>query len=728
MQRTRRDTLKMIGMAAVLVVSLLGTGARAESPMRRHPARRVLAVGYDHAMVLGDGGSIWVWGGAQGSRAGTWPQIELGQPTPVRMPGMTGAVSIAMRTTHSLALMKDGTVQAWGDNYSGQLGTGSVSSTQARVQVQGLTDAVSIAAGADHSLAVRADGTVWAWGSNYRGQLGDGTTQQRTSPVRVVGLTDVVAVSGGSGYSLALRADGTVWAWGNNSGGQLGDGTTQQHAVPAQVVGLTNVVAISAAESYALALREDGTVWVWGFDREGTLGGDAPGMHTAAPIPGLEDVRAISAGTVHALALKRNGTVWVWGSNRFGERGDGTQTARELPHEVPGLHDVAAVAAGLNGQSLVLKKNGTVWGWGVNTAGELGTGTDRQPSPVKVVGLTGARQGITGVGYTMAVRADGSLWTWGDPEHGLNPQPEEATPAPVPGLTQVVSAAVGELHSLALKQDGTVWAWGYNVYGELGDGSVYFKSETPVQAVGLTNVLAVAAGSYHSLALKQDGTVWAWGVNYLGQLGDATLQDHSTPMQVQGIDQVVSIYANWDSSVALRQDGTVWLWGSDLWPSKVPRQVIGLDHVVAVAVDYAVNLALRSDGTIWEWVDQGPGLPAELHPLKEHHRGGGHRHEPPFLRRAARRWHGLDAGHQRPRPAGHPGAGACRGLGAGAGRDGGCISVEQSEPGAGHPRGWHRAELGLQPVRAAGQWGVSAAAHAHARAAALPGGGRALRA
>ncbi|WP_224367417.1 RCC1 domain-containing protein [Hyalangium versicolor] len=597
---------------------LLAQGSREERQQRA--ARHVLVTTPTMSMATGEGGSIWVWGGAGGQLMGTLPEFELASPTPVRMPGMKGAVSLSrgLSGTHSLALLEDGTVEAWGLNGSGQLGDGSTASRDQRVKVQGLTNVSGIAAGTAHSLAVLKDGTVWAWGSNFQGQLGDGTKSSRVVPTPVLPLTNVVAVAAGSVYSLALRADGTVWAWGFNNVGQLGDGTRDSRLTPVPVPGLTEVVAIEAREDTSYAVRADGTVWAWGNNFQGQLGDGSTSSYrvTPAQVPGLSGVVSLSAGRTFALALRRDGSVWAWGNNTSGQIGNGTQSARELPQQVPGLYGVVAVAAGSE-HSLVLRKNGSLWTWGLNMYGAMGTGSDRRTSPVPVAGLRDVQALDVGVYQALAVDQDGSVWSWGlshDHSHSM-----QAAPQRVQGLTQAVAVASGNLHSLAVRQDGTVWAWGDNAQGQLGDGTVGGLRTTPAPVQDLQDVVAVAAGENFSLALKQDGTVWAWGANYLGQLGDGTQEDRSLPVQVQGL-QGVSAIRTWGSLVvALKQDGTVWFWGNDWWAqdgvTHLPDQVRDLSDVVSVS-PYGDELrAVRSDGTVWQWVPQQPGEPGLLLPV-----------------------------------------------------------------------------------------------------------------
>ena len=383
-----------------------------------------------------------------------------------------------------------------------------------------------IATGRKHSLTLKLNGTVWAWGYNYYGQLGDGTTTSRHTPIQVKGpdgegyLTDVIAVSAGYDHSLALKRDGTVWAWGDNYEGNLGDGTTTMHDAPVQVKGpngegyLTDVIAI-AGYTHSLALKRDGTVWAWGANYEGHLGdGTTTSRHTPVQVKGpggegyLTDVIAVSAGDDFSLALKRDGTVWAWGVNYNGQLGDGTTTERHTPVQVKGpggegyLTDVIAVSAG-DDFSLALKSDGTVWAWGYNGNaegnGQLGDGTTAERhTPVQV-------KGPGGEGY----------------------------------LTDVIAVSAGNAFSLALKSDGTVWAWGDNSDGQLGDGTTTDR-HTPVQVKGpngegyLTGVVAISAGKeLHSLALKQNGTVWAWGINAFGALGDGTTTSQKTPVQAQ---------------------------------------------------------------------------------------------------------------------------------------------------------------------------------------------------
>jgi alpha-tubulin suppressor-like RCC1 family protein len=622
MSRTAWFTMELLWKVMLVLSVSLGLSARAEPPLepeqlarasveerQRQSSRHVLTTSNSYSMVIGEGGSIWVWGGGRGQDMGIAPEYSVGSSTPVRMPGMQGAVSLSTGQYggHSLALLSNGTVQAWGSNWRGQLGDGTTQVRTRRVVVVGLTDAVAIAAGSSHSLAVKRDGTVWSWGDNWQGQLGDGTTTPHPTASLVPGLTGVVAVEAGDYHSLALKQDGTVWAWGYNSFGQLGDGTQQTRLTPVQVSGLTNVVAISTQAYASFALRADGTVWAWGMNYSGQLGdgGQVPVRVLPAQVPGLTGVVAVSTGLLHALALRADGSVWSWGDNVHGKLGNETEGGIGLPQKVRGLHGVVALAAA-SSHSIVLRLDGTLWAWGHNQSGELGTGSDRRTSPVRVVGLKDVSAVASHSFHTLAVRGDGTVWEWGSPKGYAGPV--QAAPARVHGLTQAKGVAAGLMHSLAVRKNGTVWAWGNNSRGQLGDGTVGEHRDTPAPVPGLTGVVAVAAGDYHSLALKQDGTVWAWGANQYSQLGDLTLDDQPVPVQVQGLEGVTAIYASFDLSLAVKQDGTVWTWGSDStvwdWGDMVPlppAPVEGLSDVVSLSVMAPGLMALRTDGTVWQW-------------------------------------------------------------------------------------------------------------------------------
>jgi alpha-tubulin suppressor-like RCC1 family protein len=624
-------------MKALLAVSLLGTSAHAasepaqastEASARRKPARGILATDSLKSMVIGDGGSVWVWGGTSARQAGLWPEYPVVPESPTRMPRMEGAVSIATAgSSHSLALLEDGTIEAWGNNWSGQLGIGSTSYVPERVKVPGLQQVRAVSAasnpwgwGGNVSLAVREDGTVWAWGNNSDGQLGDGTTQQRTSPKQVPGLTGMVTAKACERFSLAVREDGTVWAWGNNGNAQLGNGSRTSSRSPVQVQGMSGAVDVACGTDFSLALKQDGTVWGWGNNKRGQLG-DLPRQLqlTAQQVPGVDSVKALAAGNMPSLVLKQDGTVWAWGDNSHGRYGNGTQLpGTGTPQQVPGLHGVEAIAAGPT-HALALMKNGSLWGWGYNSGGALGTGTHYRAAPVAVVGLTGVRQVDVGLGHSVAVRQDGTVWTWGTEPGSGTLTPERSTPTQVPHLTGVVSVSAGTEQTLVLKQDGTVWGWGRGYFGQLGADEGMSYTEEPVQTQGLSDVVAVTAGGYHSLALRADGTLWAWGDNWYGQLGDGTQETRYAPVQVTAIDNIAVVYADDYYSAAIRQDGSVWTWGGVLGPSDPPgmaQQVVGLPPTVALTIRYNGFYALAADGSIWTWEDWGPWSPPEVFQLE----------------------------------------------------------------------------------------------------------------
>ncbi len=564
-------------------------------------------------------------------------------------PGLENVVMLAAGDLHALALRRDGTVVAWGDNLHGQCDV-----------PDGLKDIQAIAAGGAHSLALRRDGTVTTWGYDKQGLLS-------VPP----DLDDVIVIAAGTSHSLALRADGTVVLWG------VRDSLDSEVAA-----GLREVVAIAAGGGQSLALKANGTVFSWGQPANPETPAD------------LRDVVAIAAGRFHSLALKADGTVAGWGPKHA--------LAAQVPE---GLSNVVQIAAGAH-FSLALKRDGSVMGWGFNRAGEA----NPRPDLTNVVAMAGGGQYrvlLRGDGHPFLVRPvlsrkavlggslvfgaevngnpplefqwrkDGQLLVEGNGISGVRSpvlslrgirEEHEGTyelsvsnslglvrtgpvwmsvnqvlgwgedafgQAEVPGGTrEVVSVAAGDSHTLALHADGSVSAW-----GEGGDG----QTEPPAG-----RFVGISAGRFHNLALRQDGTVVAWGRNNSGQCDvpsgltnvvrvaaggafslalrtDGTVIAWGQTVPPPGLEDVADLAAGSFHAVALRRDGTVVVWGSNrVGQGAVPG---GLSEVTRVAAGAYHTVALRTDGTVVAWgLDRsGQGtVPADLTEVVDIVAGGYH--------------------------------------------------------------------------------------------------------
>ena len=517
---------------------------------------------------------------------------------------------------HSIILDGKGDIWAWGYNRYGQLGDGTTVDKKTPVQVM-ISNVIDISAGSEYNLAIKSNGTVWAWGFNIFGQLGDGSTTNRSIPVQVNGLTDIISISAGIYHSLALKNDGTVWAWGSNNQGAIGDSTWVSRTSPVKVSNLSNIIAISAGGNTSFALKSDGTVWAWGYNRTGDLGiGSYSDRNIPTNIDSINNIISISAGRYSTYAIKSNGTLYAWGSNGYGQLGDNTLLNRIIPVQAVGINNVKEVYAGIY-HCIAYKIDNTVWSWGRNDCGQLGNGTyiDNK-NPNLINNFTGINAIASKGNHNIVIKSNNTVWTWGENNFGqlgdgtvINKNvPCQLGMQVASSLIRYNNISTGASHNLKINTNDTIWVWGKNSFGQLGDNSVNHK--TLPEKISIPNMISVSTGDNHSLALKRDGTAYAWGKNEFGQLGDGTKIDKKIPIQISSLSGIVYIAAGLDHSIALKNDGTVWAWGSNslgelgqgTWvDSHTPLKVSNLTDVVSVSVGGRHNFAIKSDGTVWAW-------------------------------------------------------------------------------------------------------------------------------
>lgn len=503
--------------------------------------------------------------------------------------GWSATPHVAAGGNHALTLRSDGTLWSTGSNQFGQLGDGTGINRTTPVQVPGAWKAV--AAGTTHSLGIKADGSLWAWGSNLYGQLGQPLVNgqlatNKLAPVRVGSGNDWVAVAAGEFASFALKGDGTLWSWGANFSGVLGDGTTDDRPLPVQVLAapLSNgrYVAVAAGGEHALALQADGTLWAWGANVSGQLGTGTTGTlpnSTPVMIGSDRDWTAISAGVGHSVALKADGSLWTWGENAVGQLGNGSALPGAnvtAPVRVGGDSDWAAVVAG-QFHTIALRRNGTVSAWGANIQGAVGDGTTTNRStPTQInnpAALSNSVAITAGNGFSFAVLANGTVYGWGSNAFGQLGNGTSVS-ASVPAVVSTGSSAwvgiePGGTFSVGLRSNGTLWSWGDNASGQLGDGTAT-PSSLPVKvAGGAENWRTTATGTAHTAAVRADGTLWAWGGNASGQLGIGSTLPSSTPQQIT-VTSPVSASNDWAAvagggahTLGLKANGTLWAWGDN---------------------------------------------------------------------------------------------------------------------------------------------------------------------
>ena len=344
------------------------------------------------------------------------------------------------------------------------------------------------------------------------------------------------SVSAGGSHTLGIKTGGTLWAWGRNNSGQLGTTGVPStwSTIPLQVGTGSNWKTVSAGNAHNVALKTDGTLWTWGRNLAGQLGnGSATNSNIPIQIGTATDWQFISAGDEYILAIKSNGTLWAWGDNTYGQLGDNTTINKSVPTQIGTDTNWLLVSAGTN-HTLATKTNGTLWAWGRNNTGQLGDNTTVNKTIPTQIGLDTNWQNImASILHSVATKSDGSLWTWGDNTNGQlgdNTVIGKTSPVNIATVVNCISISKGHQHSLAKKSDGSLWSWGGNASGQLGDASNTHQKNSPVGVSGLaTDWLMVNSKLTHTVALKTDGSLYAWGTNLFGQLGDGSTSAKNIP-------------------------------------------------------------------------------------------------------------------------------------------------------------------------------------------------------
>lgn len=348
-------------------------------------------------------------------------------------------------------------------------------------------------------------------------------------------------VSTGADFCVGLKEDGTLWAWGHNESGQLGIGSFEDKNVPTKVGMDADWDSISAGYGFVVALKTNGTIWVWGRNDFG-LGSD-PGNPTNMPsqVGSDTDWKFVNSGGAgaHSFAIKNDGTLWAWGRNDFGQLGNGSFSHTNVPVQVGSNNDWKMVSAG-GLYSIGVKTDNTLWSWGYNYSGQLGQGTAgfgtevNTPTQITTIPANQWKCIATGGRHSLAITEAGNLWVWGNNNYfalGINDGSSyKSLPTMINNATNWKIVTGGSDHTIAVKQDNTLWAWGQNTDGQLGDGS-YTNRAVPVQIDTAADWLLVDGGLQHSIFLREDDVLTSGRNNY-GELGIGSSVSHNTPQYV----------------------------------------------------------------------------------------------------------------------------------------------------------------------------------------------------
>ena len=581
-----------------------------------------ISAGVNHTAAIRTDGGLFMWGANASGQLGTGDVALRSSPVQI---GTSSWTAIASGLSHTLGLKADGTLWAWGDNSSGQVYFASPTLSWTVLAIGG-------GSASDRTFGIRSDGRLMAWGDNSVGTLGDGTVANRSSPVQI-GTSSWTAVAAGNSFTAAIRSDGGLFTWGFDAFGALADGLSSTYRSSPVQVGTSSWTAIAAGMSFALALRSDGALFAWGDNSSGQLG-DGTIISRSSPVQiGTSSWTAIATGKSHSVAIRSDGGLFTWGSNTTGWLGSNSVLLRSSPVQIGTSSWIAIAAAG--GNTAAIRTDKALFVWGSNNTGQIGDNSIlNRSSPVQVGTSSWTQVKVMGTSI-YAISAANTLWSWGN-STALG-APSRSSPVQVGTSSWVALAtAPNSINTVAaIASTNLAYLWGGNGGGSIGNNTVvsvgttatllagmgFSSINSPIQ-IGTSSYTAIATAQNTNYALRTDGTLWSWGNNIGGGVGDGTIISRSSPVQI-GTSSWAQISAG--SSYALGRVGSaLYAWGIDtggnlglitaasrsspvqlavqpIPVSKSSFTQVGTSSWIAVDAGWLTSAGVKADGTLWTW-------------------------------------------------------------------------------------------------------------------------------
>ena len=573
---------------------------------------------------------------------------------------ITISPNVITNGSHTISLREDGKVFTWGDNTYGQLGNGTVITSDEPVEVtfpEG-TIITQIVAGENHNVALDSNGNVWTWGRNNNYQIGN-TRENQYTPYKVSNLPKVIKIAAGNNNTMVITENNELYAWGLNAYGDLGLGTYTNKVLPKKVKGVHDIIDISGGKSHYIVLNRAGEVFATGSNLYGQLGignNEIGKINEFQKVEIKDKIGTIDAGDISNIATTVDGYVYTWGGNTYSTLGTEDKENKNVPTKLKDVKNIRQASIGKT-HTILRDGNNNVYVTGTNSNGQLGLGTTENKTTFEQNTLiNNVIRVSSGDTYTVFLKEDGSVWACGDYNHG-NKEKKSRTRSEEPVLvgsdtssldTMEIVLVKSEIQSILAnakfkfnliyieqndKSDFEYTSYNNdiakideegNVLG-IREGTTWAKvkdKKTGKESVAIIRVVDnnteysthvapnTVSGKNYALGLKEDGTIWTWGYDASG------LADSNVPVSTNVISTYNSVSAGKNYALATRKDGTAWAIGSNNYgqlglgnyENKTKLvQIEGLTDITAISAGETHSIALDSYGTVYGWGSNANG-------------------------------------------------------------------------------------------------------------------------